>query len=147
VAVHSEPAHMASHAPPVLVIVDADRQACRATEEALVLRFEPDYRVVTADSPTTGLAALKKLASQGAQVALVAADLQLPGIDGVAFLELAHELHRDASRVLLPAMDQYHTRIPLSELTTLQNATALGRIDFWIVKGLGDPGGVALPHR
>jgi thioredoxin reductase (NADPH) len=36
-------------------------------------------------------------------------------------------------------MDQYHTRIPLSQLTTLQSATALGRIDFWIVKGWVTP--------
>jgi thioredoxin reductase (NADPH) len=139
VAEHSEPAHMASPARPVLVIVDSDPQACGATEAALVGRFEPDYHVVTADSPTTGLAALEKLARQDAEVALVAADLQLPGMDGVAFLELAHELHRDASRVLLLAMDRYHTRIPLSELRTLQQATALGRIDFWIVKGWVTP--------
>jgi thioredoxin reductase (NADPH) len=130
---------MASLSPPVLVIVDADPQARRATEVALVRRFEPDFRVVTADTPTTGLAVLEKLASQGEEVALVAADLQLPGMDGMAFLEVAQELHRHASRVLLLAMDRYHTRIPLSELATLQQATALGRIDFWIVKGWVTP--------
>jgi thioredoxin reductase (NADPH) len=37
--------------------------------------------------------------------------------------------------VLLLAMDRHHTRIPLTELATLQRATALGRIDFWVVKG------------
>jgi CheY-like chemotaxis protein len=110
-----------------------------ATEAALVRRFEPDYRVVSADSPTTGLAALERLASDGEDVALIAADLRLPGMDGVAFLERAHELHRDASRVLLLAMDRYHTRIPLTELATLQRATALGRIDFWVVKGWVTP--------
>jgi CheY-like chemotaxis protein len=106
------------------------RRPRSATEAVLVRRFEPDYHIVTADSATTGLAVLEKLASQGAEVAIVAADLKLPGMDGVAFLELAHELHRDASRVLLLAMDRYHTQIPLSELATLQQATALGRIDF-----------------
>ena len=104
------------------------------TEAALVRRFEPDYRVVTADSGSTGLAVLERLASNGEDVALIAADLRLPGMDGVAFLELARELHRDASRVLLLAMDRYHTRIPFTELATLQRATALGRIDFWVVK-------------
>src|SRR4030095_931034 len=78
-------------------------------------------------------------ASQGEEVALVAADLQLPGMDGMAFLEVAQELHRHASRVLLLAIDRYHTRIPLGELATLQQATALGRIDFWIVKGWVTP--------
>jgi thioredoxin reductase (NADPH) len=139
VAEHPKPAHTASSAPPVLVIVDGDTQARSATEAVLVRRFEPDYHIVTADSATTGLAVSEKLASQGAEVAIVAADLKLPGMDGVAFLELAHELHRDASRVLLLAMDRYHTQIPLSELATLQQATALGRIDFWIVKGWVTP--------
>jgi thioredoxin reductase (NADPH) len=72
-------------------------------------------------------------------VALVAADLRLPGMDGVAFLERAQELHRDASRVLLLALDRYHTRIPFTELATLQLATALGRIDFWVAKGWVTP--------
>jgi thioredoxin reductase (NADPH) len=110
-------------ATPVLVVVDADRLARVETETALVRRFEPDYRVVSADSPSTGLAVLKQLASNGEDVALIAADLRLPGMDGVAFLERAHELHRDASRVLLLAMDRYHTRIPFTELATLQRAT------------------------
>lgn len=123
----------------MLVVVDADRPARVETETALVRRFEPDYRVVSADSPTTGLAALEQLASDGEDVALIAADLRLPGMDGVAFLERARELHRDASRVLLLAMDRYHTRIPFTELAALQRAIALGRIDFWVVKGWVTP--------
>ena len=138
-AEHSEPAHMASPATPALVVVDANRQDRMATESALVRRFEPDYRVVTADSWMSGLAALERLASQGEDVALIAADLRLPSMDGVAFLERARELHRGASRVLLVTMDRYHTRIPLTELATLQRATALGQIDFWIVKGWVTP--------
>jgi hypothetical protein len=95
--------------------------------------------VVTADSPSTGLAVLTQLASNGEDVALIAADLRLPGMNSVAFLEQAHELHRDASRVLLLAMDRYHTRIPFTDLATLQRATGLGRIDFWVVKGWVTP--------
>ena len=64
---------------PVLVVVDADQQARMETEAALVRRFEPDYRVVSAESPSTGLAALEQLAHNGEDVALIAADLRLPG--------------------------------------------------------------------
>ena len=124
---------------PALLIVDADAQARAATEEALARRFGADYRVLTADAPQAGLDSLQGLADRGEQVALVAADLHLGGVDGVEFLERAHLLHPDASRVLLVAMDRYHTRIPFSELATLQRATALGRIDFAVVKGWVTP--------
>ena len=124
---------------PALLIVDADAQARAATESALARRFGADYHILTADAPQAGLDILEGLADRGEQVALVAADLHLAGVDGVEFLERAHLLHRDASRVLLVAMDRYHTRIPFTELATLQRATALGRIDFFVVKGWVTP--------
>ena len=136
---HDGTTDAATHVPPALIIVDADPQARAVTESALARRFGPDYRVVTADAPQVGLDTLERLADRGEQVALVAADLHLPGMDGVEFLERAHVLHRGASRVLLVAMDRYHTRIPFSELATLQQATALGRIDFSVVKGWVTP--------
>src|SRR4029450_9764931 len=122
-----------------LLLVDADPEARAVTESALARRFGPDYRVLAADAPQAGLDMLERLAERGDQVALVAADLHLPGMDGVEFLERAHLLHRGASRALLVAMDRYHTRIPLSELATLQRAAALGRIDCSVVKGWVTP--------
>ncbi len=41
--------------------------------------------------------------------------------------------------MLLVAMDRHHTRIPFTELAALQRAIALGRIDFWVVKGWVTP--------
>jgi thioredoxin reductase (NADPH) len=131
--------HAAVPGAPVLLVVDADPEARAVTESALARRFGPDYRVLAADAPQAGLDMLERLAERGDQVALVAADLHLPGMDGVAFLERAHLLHPGASRALLVAMDRYHTRIPLSELATLQRATALSRIDFSVVKGWVTP--------
>jgi thioredoxin reductase (NADPH) len=51
---------------------------------------------------------------------------------GLVFLEQAHDLDPGAGRVLFLAMDRNHTRIPLTQLATLQRATAFGRIDFWV---------------
>src|SRR5919206_2510841 len=124
---------------PVLFVVDSDPQARAHTESALTRRFRPDYRVQSAETASTGLAALERLAATGTPVALVAADLHLPGIGGIDFLNQAQQLHRDASRVLLVAMDRHHTRIPFTELATLQRATALGRIDTFVMKGWVTP--------
>src|SRR5690242_1600019 len=120
---------------PVLVIVDADHQARAAIESALLRRFGADYGVMAADSAEVGEITLERLARQGAEVALIAADLKLPGMDGVGFLQRAYALHPRSSRVLLVPMDRYHTRVPFSELSAIQRATALGRIDFFILKG------------
>jgi diacylglycerol O-acyltransferase len=89
---HLEAARRAGQAAPVLVVVDADQQARMETEAALVRRFEPDYHVVTADSPTTGLAALEGLASHDEDVALIALigvveESPLTGPDGAIALD------------------------------------------------------------
>jgi thioredoxin reductase (NADPH) len=124
---------------PVVFIVDADPAARAAAEAALVRRFGADYRVLAADSAAAGLAALEGLARRGEAVALVAADLRLPGTDGVDVLERAHALHPGAARALLVAMDRRGTRIPFGELGDLQRATALGRADLWVLKGWVTP--------
>src|SRR4029453_3253453 len=101
--------------------------------------FGPDCSVQSAESASAGFEALERLARAGTPVALVAADLHLPGGGGIDVLDRAHQLHRDASRVLLVAMDQHRTRIPFTELATLQRAIALGRIDIFVVKGWVTP--------
>ncbi|MGH9173812.1 MAG: hypothetical protein ACRD1H_05625, partial [Vicinamibacterales bacterium] len=70
-----EPAPGTGRGHPVLFVVDADQAARAATEAALVRRFGLDYRVVTPDTPESGLAALERLARHGGEVALYAADL------------------------------------------------------------------------
>jgi thioredoxin reductase (NADPH) len=124
---------------PVLLVIDADPRELATFGHALRKRYSADYRVMAESSPEAGLELLEGLAYRGDDVALVAADLRLPGMDGVEFLERARALHRGVVRALLVAMDEHHTRIPFSELETLQRATALGRIDFWVVKGWVTP--------
>ncbi len=123
----------------MLLVVGADPQDVRTTAAALARRFTPDYRVLTAGSAASGLAELERLARRRDEVALVAADQHLPDDDGIAFLEQAAALHRGIARVLLFEMDHHHTPIPFTELPALQRATALGQIDFWMVKGWVNP--------
>ncbi len=132
-------AHAAAPGSPVLFVVDADPQSRRAVEAALIRRFGRDYRVLVAATPEDALSDFQRLADHGRELALVAADLQLPGMDGVELLERAHALHPGSWRVLLVAMDRYHTKVPVSHLATLQRASALGQIDFSVVKGWVTP--------
>src|SRR5437899_1095929 len=106
--------HAAEPSQPVLLIADADPDARAETVSALVRRFGRDYQVLSAETAQDGLDALQRVAGQGCEVALVAADLRLPDIGGVEFLQRARVLHRGAGRVLLVAMDRYHTRLPFT---------------------------------
>ncbi|HET9659155.1 MAG TPA: FAD-dependent oxidoreductase [Thermomicrobiales bacterium] len=131
---------------PVLFIVDAVSESRVGMEAALRRRFGLDYRIEATGSAKAGLADLERLAREGAQVALVAADLRLPDIDGVQFLGRAQLLHPGARRMLLVAMDRRGTRIPLDDLEALQRVTALGRIDAWMLKGASSPEELVYPH-
>ena len=121
---------------PVLFLVDADPEARERVATALTRRFGADYEVRSAGSEAEGHALLEQLARDDVRVALIAADLALSGEEGgIAFLERAHVSHPHAGRVLLVSMDRRGTRIPFDSLAALKRATALNRIDFWVVKG------------
>jgi thioredoxin reductase (NADPH) len=124
---------------PVLLIVGGDPTDVATTASALDRRFGSDYRVLTAGSAVDGVAKLALLADRSEQVAVVAADLHLPDLEGVQLLERAAELHRGVARILLFDMDEFHTRIPFRELPALQQASALGQLDGWMVKGWVNP--------
>jgi thioredoxin reductase (NADPH) len=131
---------------PAVLLVDADAIACSALAAALLRRFGADYRFMTADSWEAGVSALTELAERGEAVALVAADLYLPGVDAVTFLAQARTLHPQAMRALLAPMDRRGTRFPFAALEQLRRATALGRIDFWVVKGWTAPEELLYPQ-
>jgi thioredoxin reductase (NADPH) len=124
---------------PVLLVVDHDPRELATFERTLKRRYGADYKVMVERSPEAALELLERLARRGEDAALVAADLRLPGTDGVEFLEQASALHPSVVRALLVAMDEYHARIPFKEMETIRHATALGRIDFWVVKGWTTP--------
>ena len=131
---------------PALLVVDANDQAREKVAAALIRRFGADYRVMTAGSAASGLGSLDQLAAEGIDLGLVAANYRLPGTDGIEFLAQAHVRHPAASRALLIDMDKRGTRIPFGELDALQRATALGRIDFWLVNGWQSPEELLYPR-
>jgi thioredoxin reductase (NADPH) len=122
---------------PVLLVVDGAPDDLRVVARALERRFGADYRVWTAATPAEGLEMLARLAREAALVALVAADLRLPGVDGVEFLRRAHALHPGAGRALFVPMG--HATSPGGAMDPILRASALGQIDFSILKGWVSP--------
>jgi thioredoxin reductase (NADPH) len=131
----SSPAHLA----PMVLVVDGDAASRIATEEALVRRFGADYEIVALGEASAALDVVRRSAQAGQPLALVAVDLHLKEMDAVELLERVHAIHRGCFRILLVTMDEYHTRISFTELPTLQQAMALGRVDFFIPKGWVTP--------
>ncbi|MEU7873447.1 FAD-dependent oxidoreductase [Dactylosporangium sp. NPDC049140] len=119
---------MSEQAPPVLLLVGGDRERIGTMQQALDRRFGADYRVLTETAPERALSALAQLRDRDEQVAVLVADLALPGMTGEEFLRRAHELHPFARRALAaPIFDR-----PAEQ--AIFRAMALGRVDMILVR-------------
>ena len=124
---------------PLVLVVDGDPASRVAMEGALVRRFGADYRIIAVGDAPSALEVVQRSARAGQQLALVAVDLHLEGMDALELLERAKARHRGCVRILLVAMDEHQTRISFTELPTLRRAMALGRLDVYIAKGWVTP--------
>lgn len=124
---------------PSIVLVDADGSSRDAATFAITRRFGADYSVDVFGSAAEGMDGIRRLIALHRDIAAVAADIDLPDVDGVTFLENVHALDRQATRILMIAMDETHAKVPLGRLQEVQRATALGQIDIAFVKGWDTP--------
>ena len=108
---------------PILFLVVADAEQLDALAGDLRPRFEGDCRIVCERSPARALTRLATLAAEGETVALLIAEQEMAEMGGVDFLLRAHELHRDAKRVLLVDRD-------FAPSNPIVRAMALGQIDY-----------------
>src|SRR5712671_7990530 len=90
-------------AKPVIWTVDDDPDVLRAVERDLRRQYGDRYKVISADSGTSALEAVKQLKLRNEPVALFLADQRMPHMSGVEFLEKAIEFYPDAKRALLTA--------------------------------------------
>lgn len=112
---------------PILFLAADDASVLEALEADLSRRFGKDCRILRADTPGAGLAALEALAARDEPVALLIADQRMRDMSGVDFLGRAHALHPFAKRVLLVERD-YTAANPLVPAMTL------GLVDYHLVK-------------
>jgi len=90
-------------AKPVIWTVDDDADVLRAVERDLRRQYGDRYRVISADSGTSALEAVRQLKLRNEPVALFLVDQRMPRMSGVEFLEKAIEFYPEAKRALLTA--------------------------------------------
>src|SRR5260370_9568212 len=87
----------------VIGTVDQDRDVLGAVERDLRRQYGDCYKVISADSGASALAAVKQLKLRNEPVALFLVDQRMPHMSGVEFLESAIPLYPEAKRALLTA--------------------------------------------
>src|SRR5215469_14680440 len=73
-------------AEPVLVVVDYEDASLQVLARELQSRYRAHYQVVSSSSTEMALARLAELKAAGADVPLVLADQQMPGMSGTELL-------------------------------------------------------------
>jgi two-component system cell cycle sensor histidine kinase/response regulator CckA len=105
----------------VVLVVDDDR-----TQVALLTSFlkKAGYRVVTAPSGVSALAALEKVGNAGNDISLLVTDLDMPGMDGRAFAQEMRKQH--------PTLKVLYVTANANDL--FQNAPLLGEGEAFLEK-------------
>lgn len=90
-----------------LLIVDDDRDLLHALSDGLLAAFHLTLRIKTCSDPVEGLEWLRTTP----ELAVVVADLRMPGMNGLEFLRQARALAPNAARVMLTSADDAQTAI------------------------------------
>jgi thioredoxin reductase (NADPH) len=119
-------------AKPVLVVVD-EETGLQALARELESRYGTHYQVVSVSSAEVALARLAELKAAGADVPLVLADRQMPGMGGTELLAQVRQFFPTARRGLLVTWGDMAAPGPFLE------AAALGWLEFYLIKPTSSP--------
>jgi CheY-like chemotaxis protein len=100
---------------PVLLAVDDAAKTLDKIERELRNRYGDDYHVVCESSAEAGMRRLQEFKATGEKVAVVLADLWMPGMTGMEFLARARQLYATVKRALLSSRATGRLKDPSSE--------------------------------
>ena len=120
-------------AKPVLVVVDDEDTTLQALTGELESRYGAHYQVVSSSSAEMALARLAELKAAGADVPLVLADQQMPGMSGTQLLARVRQFFPTARRGLLIPWGERSAPAPFLE------AAALGQLEFYLNRPAWSP--------
>ena len=120
-------------AKPVLVVVADEDTSLQALAGELESRYGAHYQVVSSSSAEMALARLAELKAAGADVPLVLADQQMPGMSGTQLLARVRQFFPTARRGLLISWGERSTPAPFLE------AAALGQLEFYLNRPVWSP--------
>ena len=124
---------MAVMTKPVLMVVDGEDTSLRALALELESRYGLHYQVVSGSSAEVALARLAELKVAGADVPLVLANQQMPGMTGTQLLARVRQFFPTARRGLLITWGDMSAPAPFLE------AAALGWLEFYLIKPTRSP--------
>jgi thioredoxin reductase (NADPH) len=113
---------------PACLVIDDDQRVRTGLAGDLEHRFGKDYELFSAPNGQAGLDLLERLNASGRRVALIIADLRMPGISGLDLLSHARRLQPLAKRVVLIDIRDFASYEPL------HRAMTLGQADSWLTK-------------
>lgn len=119
-----------------IFVVDANVADLAESVSALERRFGADYVILGFESPERANEGIKLARDGGDDVALLLADLRLPG-GGIEFLEAAQDLFPTAARAIL--ISTRAQQAPIEDLSEWRRAAIVGQVDFSILKDWVNP--------
>jgi len=110
---------------PYIIIVDDDPQVLRAIQRDIRNEYRDDYKVAATESAIEALDLIKELKLKNETVAMFISDQRMPEMDGIAFLEKAHEIYWNSKKVLLTAY---------SDIEAAIRAINYVKLDYYLLK-------------
>ena len=121
---------------PAILVVDDDPEVLGRVEHELRRRYGADYGVLATTDPEEALGLLDALDPDDAAVALVLADVWMPGVDGTEFLARVARRYPRAKRGLLVEFGAWGDE-PTAD--AILRAMAVGVIDYYVLKPWRSP--------